>query len=140
MTVTKTKSTRLPRVRTQVLDAQRRWEMMPPILSGNKMDVKRVAGVTIFRPRLESEQLARNEAEKHLRQGYTSGDYIDPKKVNEILQHQFGHFYGLLKAEIPKTSSRHLMEFLLGQYDLAAQIVEKQKAGLLSPDERKYWA
>ncbi|OWK37397.1 hypothetical protein [Fimbriiglobus ruber] len=113
---------------------------MTPVLSGSKMDVKRIGGVEIFRPRLVSEQLARSEAETHLREGYASGTYTDTKKINEILQYQFSHFYGLLKAEIAKSSSRHLMEFLLGQYDFTAQIVEKQKAGQLSSDERTYWS
>lgn len=113
---------------------------MTPILSENKMEVKSIGGVSIFRPRLESEQLARNEAVKYLREGYSSGTYSDSKKINEILQYQFGHFYRLLKVEIQKTSSRHLMEFLLGQYDITAIVLEKQKKGSLNADDQEYWA
>ncbi|MBX9787541.1 MAG: hypothetical protein K2Y37_01370 [Pirellulales bacterium] len=104
------------------------------------MEVKRVGGVLLYRPRLQSEVLARTEAEKQLRDGYSSGVYKDPKKINEIIQSRFAHFYSLLHAEIPKSASRQLMEFLLGQYDAAAKVTQLHKSGRLSGDDTAYWA
>lgn len=103
------------------------------------MNIKHIGGVALFRPRMESEILARREAERHLREGYASGTYDDPKKVNEILQHQFAHFYNLLHSEVPKTASRHLMEFVLAQYDAAAKIEHLQRNDQLSAGDLEYW-
>lgn len=114
--------------------------MIPLILSGTRMDIKEIGGISLYRPRLESEVLARNEAEKQLREGYASGKYTDAKKINEIIQSRFAHFYKLLHAEIPKSASRHLMEFLLGQYDTTVEIVGKSKKGELSDKDAAYWA
>jgi hypothetical protein len=114
--------------------------MGPPILTGSIMDIKRIGSVALFRPRLEGEQLARKKAEKHLREGYASGTYAGREKVNEILRSRFDFFYGLLRAEIAKSASRHLLEFVLGQYDAAAEIEEKHKAGQLPGEEAAYWA
>jgi hypothetical protein len=103
------------------------------------MDVKRIGGVSLFRPGLASEQLARKEAEQHLREGYPSGDYSGREKVNEILRFQFDHFYRLLRKEIPKTASRHLLEFVLGQYDATVEIEREHKTGCLTGEDRAYW-
>jgi hypothetical protein len=111
-----------------------------PLLSDTKMSVKHIGGVKLFQPRVESEMLERYEAEKHLREGYASGSYNEPRKINEILQYQYGHFYTLLNAQIPKSSSRHLMEFLLGQYDFTLKINEIHKEGKLPNEDREFWA
>lgn len=113
--------------------------MLPVIVAENKMDIKRLGGSALFRPRVMSEALARTEAEKQLREGFPAGIYRGAQKINEILQSRFAHFYRLLHAEIPKSASRHLMEFVLAQYDLTAEINLKRQQDALPAEDAAYW-
>jgi len=106
----------------------------------NEINMRRIGGVDIFRPRPEAEVAARYEAERHLRSVYPAGTYTNDGEINDILHHQFAHFETVLHTEIAKSASFDLIEFLLAQYDASSQIEELHKRNELSDSDRGYWA
>ncbi len=91
------------------------------------MSVKHIGGISLCRPRRETEGRARIEAEKHLRSAYAPGKYEVSATINDILQHQFGHFDRILHLEIEEAASSDLLQFLLGQYDATSAIEDKKR-------------
>ncbi|WP_437193186.1 hypothetical protein [Planctomicrobium sp. SH527] len=103
------------------------------------MQLQSFSGIEIFRPRPVVEQLIRDEAERNLRESYSSGTYRDPATINEILKHQFNYFHEQLDSRLPFLASSDLIIFLLHLYDQTSRIERKYREGSLSPDELKMW-
>ncbi|MCO6042662.1 hypothetical protein NG895_01965 [Aeoliella sp. ICT_H6.2] len=99
-----------------------------------------IGGEILFRPRAETEIILRYEAERHLREGYSTGTYSDRAKINEILQYQFGYYHAVISTEMEKLASADLLRCILDQYDKATAIEFEAKANALTYDERKYWS
>jgi hypothetical protein len=93
------------------------------------MDHQILGGVKIFRPSFDAELAVRNQVEHAMRDKHATGKYTDSQIINEILQDYFQLYDAMLKAELPKIASRHLMEFILFQYDQSCQVEKKQLDG-----------
>ena len=106
----------------------------------NELNMQRIGGVAIFRPRLAAQLHARYEAERHLRSVYPAGRYTDGEQINAILRHQFDHFDAVLETEIAKSASLDLIAFLLAQYDASSHIQELYDGNGLSDSDHTYWA
>jgi hypothetical protein len=104
-----------------------------------KMYLERFNGVEIFRPRLTSELEIEAASESHLRSKFAVKKYVSRDEVNSIIQHQFSFYSGILGELLPPLASRHLMEFLLHEYDQYAIITQRHQAGLLSEEESVKW-
>lgn len=104
------------------------------------MQLHKISGIDVFRPRLETESLIRREAERHLRCGYSCGTYSDPAKINAILQHQFEFFHRLLGERLPHLASRDCIEFLLHQYGETSRIEHQRKKGNLCGQDLEAWS
>jgi hypothetical protein len=104
-----------------------------------RMNAKEIAGVKLYRPRIQAELAMRTEAEATLRAKHAVGVYTDKAAINPVLQSQFGFFDAELRTIIPKLGSRHLMEFVLHEYDLSCDLDGKAKKGALTAEELTDW-
>lgn len=100
---------------------------------------KEIGGVTLLRPRTDSESQFRAYAEDHLRSKYDVGTYSDASEINSILRWQFEFLNGELQNTIKHLSSRSLITFLLSQYDATCKIRAIYQGGKLSEPDRQYW-
>lgn len=97
-------------------------------------------GVRIYRPNLDTEWAVRHEAEAGLRHSFSAGLYSKRDDINAVLQKHFCFYDGMLKRLIPEIASRHLMEFVLTQYDLASAIHWKnERCEIIDLDPRSRW-
>lgn len=103
------------------------------------MHLERFNDVEIFRPRLTSELEIEAASESHLRSKFAVKKYIDRDEVNSIIKHQYSFYSGILGELLPSVASRHLMEFLLHEYDQYSKINQRHQAGLLSEEESAKW-
>ncbi len=104
-----------------------------------KMNLEEIAGVKIFRPSIPSEWNIRSLVEAEIRKNHKIGQYEDRDEINEILQELFGFYSSKLEETLPKIASRHLMDFVLKQYDFASQIESACKKGKASSEEIERW-
>jgi hypothetical protein len=104
------------------------------------MHAHEVCGIKIYRPRLEAEMAVRAEAEASLRAKRAEGTYDDPKQINAVLQEHFRFFQDQLNQIIPRMGSRHLMEFVLHQYDISVKIDLRVKEGHASEEDLSFWS
>ncbi len=88
-------------------------------------------GVRLYRPRIESDLLFRFDSQQHLHSRFSPRMYKGRDEINAIIHHQCEFCESRLRAIVPAIASRHLMEFVLHQYDLAAEIESKFKSGQL---------
>ena len=101
---------------------------------------KTFGGTRIYRPNLDAERAVRHEAEADLRQSFSAGLYTKRDDINAILQKHFSFYDEMLKRLIPQLASRHLMEFVLTQYDLASSIHwQNQGYEIVDLEERRKW-
>jgi hypothetical protein len=96
--------------------------------------------IQIYRPSYSSEIKLRIESEAYLRSKFDSGIYNNPQEINKILLHQFDFYSKKLDEIIPKLASRHLIEFILFEFDQASTIEENYKYGKLSYKETARWS
>lgn len=94
------------------------------------------SGIRIFRPSVVAELEVWQEVEAQLRDKHSAGSYTEAIAINGILQDYFGLYDTMLKECLPKISSRHLMEFVLTQYDKSCEI----RRATLTSKERERWA
>lgn len=106
----------------------------------SEINFERFGDIEIYRPRLSSELKLRIESEAHLRAAFPAGSYSEQEEINKILLHQFGFYSKKFEEIIPKLASRHFIEFVLFQFDLASNIEEKYKHGQLSDNEASRWS
>ena len=100
---------------------------------------ERFGELKIYRPRYSSEVKLRIESEFNLRSKYSPGIYSTPEEINKILLHQFEFYSRKLTEIIPRIASRHLMEFVLFQFDQASEVEERYKHGHLLNAEASRW-
>lgn len=94
----------------------------------------------VYRPNVDAEWAVRQEAEANLRASYSVGVYTARDDINSILQSQFSFYDEKLKRLLPKIASRHVMEFVLEQYDLGATVFWDVENGVVNAiDERERW-
>lgn len=98
-----------------------------------------IGGQRLYRPKRQIQHQLRLEAENHLREAYCVGTYTDPQKISEILQYQFSFYENILNDKLPLIASRHLLEFVLSQYDIAARIERQFKNGKLNASDATLW-
>lgn len=97
-------------------------------------------GTTIYRPSHASEWAVRQEAEASLRSQFKAGTYNKATEINKILQRHFSFYDEMLKQLAPRIASRHVMEFVLTQYDLSAEVNRKCEQGqVIDLDELAKW-
>lgn len=97
-------------------------------------------GVRLYRPRNESDRLFRWESQEHLHSRFSPGMYTERDEINAIIHHQWEFCDSRLRAIVPAIASRHLMTFVLHQYDLTAEIERKFKSGQLDRQQRVSWS
>jgi len=97
-------------------------------------------GIQVYRPRYSSEIKLRIESEAHLRFKFDSGVYTDLQEINQILLHQFSFYSKKFDEIIPKLASRHLIEFILFEFDQASIIEGNYKHGKLNYKETERWS
>jgi hypothetical protein len=88
------------------------------------MNYELLGGVKVFRPSIKTELAVRYEVEQAMRGKHATGTYTDGGIINGILQDYFGIYDAMIKSELPKIASRHLMEFILYQYDQSCQVAK----------------
>jgi len=104
------------------------------------MNFESFGEVKIYRPKISSELLLREKAQRHLYTVYSVGEYRDKDKVNEIIQHQFSYYFTELNRLIPLIARSDFLHFLLFQYDQSTEVDNLYKASALSPAEDQRWS
>ena len=103
------------------------------------MEFENFNGIRIPRPSLQTELEIRYLSEKNLRSKFSAGEYTKKEDINSILKFQFQFYSDLLSNSLNQIASRDLLEFLLYQFDLASDIEQSYKDGLLNRDEVEKW-
>ncbi|NER29730.1 MAG: hypothetical protein F6J89_19460 [Symploca sp. SIO1C4] len=96
-------------------------------------------GIRIPRPRSSTELEMRYASEDYLRSSFPAGEYTKAEDINSILKFQFQFYYNLLSNYLNQIASWDLLSFLLYQFDLASEIEQLDKDGLLNRDEIERW-
>jgi hypothetical protein len=110
------------------------------LLRMRRMQFESFNDIQIFRPSFSSELELHQQSEVHLRSRFSIKRYDDKNEINSILQHQFDFYSRVLKELLPLVASRNYLEFVLHQFDLAAQVEQSYKSETLNKDEEERWA
>lgn len=106
---------------------------------GKQMYIMEIAGVAIYRPRYVTEKVVRAKVESRIRSSFRPAVYTKEADVQAILHKQVEILGDLFDSLIPLLSSRGLHEFVLWQYDLAAQIDDLSNSGKLKGHALDQW-
>lgn len=106
---------------------------------GSRMRLQEIAGISIYRPRPESERKFRSVAETHLREKFSPGTYTDYAQMDAIIKWQVELFGKRFDDLIPKIASRSFMDFLMFQYEQSGVLDEMEKSGALSGTALVRW-
>lgn len=98
------------------------------------------AATPLYRPTLKSELAVRQEAEAALRMDVKVGIYTKKDDINAILKKYCAFYDEMLKRHLPEIASRHVMEFVLKQYDFASEVNTKAEKGqIIDLEELQKW-
>lgn len=103
------------------------------------MELENFNGIRISRPRLQTELEIRYISEENLRSKFSAGEYTKKEDINSILKFQFQFYSDLLSNFLNQIASRDLLKVLLYQFDLASEIEQSYKDGLLNRNEIERW-
>ncbi len=93
--------------------------------------------VRIFRSSPAIVHGLRVAARSHLLDGFRVGEYRGAAEINSLIQQQYAFFARRLESCLPKLVSNDALQFVLFQYDEAAQILHGH--GIDNDEERSRW-
>ena len=103
------------------------------------MNTEEIGGVSLYRPDSPAAYTLRREAEVRFLSLIEPGVYDDRSTITNVLNRQFAFYIDEVDRLLPRLASRDFAEFALYQYDQASAILERSKAGTLSPTDRGLW-